>query len=87
MDHTGHPDEPVMLWAIAANGSILRRVGVTTMKPQGDSWEAVLGEHAFQSISIGVEGRIWAITSLGAPSLRHRVSDTNPDGSLLISLH
>uniref|UniRef100_A0A0P6H8Z5 Tectonin beta-propeller repeat-containing protein n=1 Tax=Daphnia magna TaxID=35525 RepID=A0A0P6H8Z5_9CRUS len=80
VDHSGSPEEPLLLWAIATNGSILRRVGVTVIKPQGDSWEAVLGEHAFQSLSIGVEGRVWAITSLGAPALRHRVTNTNPDG-------
>ncbi len=56
------------------------------MKPQGDSWEAVLGEHAFQSISVGVEGRVWAITSLGAPALRHRVTTANPDGSSKVVL-
>lgn len=80
MDHSGDPDEPIMLWAIAANGSILRREGVTARKPQGDSWEAVLSEHAFRSISIGWNGRVWAVTSLGAPTLRHRVTLENPDG-------
>jgi hypothetical protein len=25
-------------------------VGVTVLQPQGESWEAVLGEHAFQSL-------------------------------------
>ena len=84
VDHSGHPEEPLLLWAIAANGSILRRVGVTAMKPQGELWEAVLGEHAFQSISVGIEGRVWAITSLGAPALRHRVTSANPDGSFEI---
>lgn len=86
VDHSGRPEEPLLLWAIAANGSILRRVGVTVLKPQGESWEAVLGEHAFQSLSIGVDGRVWAITSLGAPALRHRVTVTNPDGPLKIKL-
>lgn len=81
VDHSGKADEPVVLWAIAANGSILRRVGVTAQKPQGDSWEAILSEHAFQSISIGFEGHIWAITTLGAPTLRHRVTADNPDGT------
>lgn len=83
MDHSGHPEEPLLLWAIAANGSILRRVGVTAAKPQGESWEAVLGEHTFQSISIGIDGRVWAITSAGVPALRHRVTTENPDGSLI----
>lgn len=55
---------------------------MTTAKPQGESWEAVLSEHTFQSISIGIDGRVWAITSLGAPALRHRVTNANPDGSL-----
>ena len=64
-DHSGAMDEPLLLWAIAANGSILRRVGVTGRKPQGETWEAVISEHAFQSISIGADRRVWAITSLG----------------------
>lgn len=68
------------MWAIAANGTILRRVGVTALKPQGESWEAILSEHSFQSISIGVDSRVWAVTSLGAPTLRHRVNNENPDG-------
>jgi hypothetical protein len=35
------------------------------LKPQGESWEVVglLGEHAFQSLSIGVDVRVSAITS------------------------
>ena len=68
------------MWAIAANGSIIRRVGVTAGNPQGDSWEAVLSEHTFMSISIGVRGRIWAVTTQGSPTLRHRVNSDNPDG-------
>jgi Propeller len=72
------------LWAIAANGSIIRRVGVTAVLPQGDSWEAVLSEHTFKSISIGVHGRIWAVTTQGSPTLRHRVNSDNPDGISLI---
>ena len=71
------------MWAIAANGTILRRVGVTALKPQGESWEAILSEHSFQSISIGVDSRVWAVTSLGAPTLRHRVNNENPDGIIL----
>lgn len=80
VDHNGRADDPIVLWAIAGNGSILRRVGVTVQKPQGESWEAVLSEHAFKSISVGVGGRVWAITDLGAPTLRHRVTRENPDG-------
>jgi len=86
VDHNGHPDEPILLWAIATNGSILRRVGVTLLKPQGESWEAILSEHSFQSISIGVDSRVWAVTSLGAPTLRHRVNAQNPDGAAWLLL-
>ena len=80
IDHSGKPDEEILLWAIAGNGSILRRVGVTPQKPHGDSWEAVLSEETFQSISIGIDARIWAVTTEGAPTLRHRVNAANPDG-------
>lgn len=86
MDHGGHPEEPLLLWAIAANGSILRRIGVTANKPQGESWEAILSEHAFQSLSIGIDGRVWAITSLGVPALRHRVTPATPDGTAWLLL-
>jgi len=46
----------------------------------------VLSEHAFQSISVGSDRRVWAITSLGAPTLRHLISDENPDGAAWLLL-
>jgi len=81
MERSSRADDTVLLWAVAANGSVLRREGVTALNPQGESWEAVLSEHVFRSLSVGARRRVWAVTESGAPALRLGVGDDRPDGT------
>ncbi|XP_067143428.1 tectonin beta-propeller repeat-containing protein 1 isoform X2 [Centruroides vittatus] len=82
VDHSGDPNEPIATWAVATNGDVLCRIGVTSSCPKGINWIHVPTDQSFKSISVGGSYKIWAIGKDGSAFLRNSVSSKNPTGSL-----
>ncbi|XP_077979887.1 tectonin beta-propeller repeat-containing protein 1-like [Glandiceps talaboti] len=71
---------PIALWAIAANGDVVTREGVTRRNPQGRNWLHVPSDQPFQSISVGGNYRVWGIAKDGSAYLRNTVNPQNIAG-------
>ncbi|CAG0899077.1 unnamed protein product [Darwinula stevensoni] len=82
VDHSGDEAEPVATWAVAANGDVLFRKGVTYSCPQGTEWEHVPCDSPIVSISVGGKGRVWAVGKDGSSFLRNGVTSSTPMGKL-----
>ncbi|XP_071037435.1 tectonin beta-propeller repeat-containing protein 1 isoform X2 [Parasteatoda tepidariorum] len=72
--------DPVAVWAVAVNGDVLFRVGVSQNSLSGTNWVHVASEKPFRSISVGGEGAVWGIAIDGSAQLRHGVSASSPTG-------
>lgn len=73
-------DGPVTVWAIAVNGDVLLRKGVSQSNPSGYSWEHVPSEQPLISISCGPNGKVWAIGKNGSAFFRFGISVEKPQG-------
>ncbi|XP_035828223.1 tectonin beta-propeller repeat-containing protein 1 isoform X2 [Aplysia californica] len=74
--------DPVIMWAVGANGDVLCRNGVTASNPLGKSWihVATALDKPFKSISVGGRYRVWGIASDGSAWYRAGVTPHNPAG-------
>ncbi|KXJ78881.1 hypothetical protein RP20_CCG003236 [Aedes albopictus] len=73
-------DCSVMVWAVAANGDVLYRRGVSLSQPAGTGWEHVACDQPLVSISC-YENKVWAIGKNGSAYWRCGISVENPLGS------
>lgn len=74
-------DGDIMVWALAANGDVLVRKGVTLSTPNGCGWEHVVTENPFISISCGPDGKVWAVGKAnGQTYFRYGVTSEKPTG-------
>ncbi|GIX90370.1 tectonin beta-propeller repeat-containing protein 1 [Caerostris extrusa] len=73
-------NETLSVWAVAVNGDVLSRVGVTENSPRGVNWIHVPSEKSFCSISVGGGNTVWGIAEDGSAQLRHGVSASIPTG-------
>ncbi|KAK7507852.1 hypothetical protein BaRGS_00000817 [Batillaria attramentaria] len=82
------PDQPLVIWAIGANGDVLCRNEVTQAHPMGNSWIHVSTslDMPLKSISVGGRYRVWAIAKDGSVWYRTGVSPHTPAGSCWIQV-
>lgn len=73
-------NEQVAVWAVAINGDVLYRTGVTEHSPKGISWIHIPTEKPFCSISVGCDGVVWAVADDGSAQLRQGISSKTPTG-------
>ncbi|XP_038067772.1 tectonin beta-propeller repeat-containing protein 1-like isoform X2 [Patiria miniata] len=73
-------DGPIALWAIASNGDVLTRLGITRHSPEGYSWQHVPTDQPFRSISMGGSYRVWAVAKDGSAFFRNGIHVRNPTG-------
>ncbi|XP_070581282.1 tectonin beta-propeller repeat-containing protein 1-like isoform X2 [Ptychodera flava] len=73
-------DDPIALWAIASNGDVVTREGVTRSCPAGTNWLHIPSDQPFQSISVGGNYRVWGIAKDGSAYLRNSVNPSNVAG-------
>ncbi|XP_011065676.1 PREDICTED: tectonin beta-propeller repeat-containing protein [Acromyrmex echinatior] len=73
-------DDPIHVWAVAANGEALFRRGVSESCPMGVSWEHIPSDQPLISISCGPCGQVWAIGKNGSSCWRLGISATKPTG-------
>ncbi|XP_048575709.1 tectonin beta-propeller repeat-containing protein 1-like isoform X2 [Nematostella vectensis] len=64
------PNECVSVWVVGSKGDVLYRHGVTNECPQGKSWEHVITDVPFVSISIGGKGHVWGVAEDGTAYFR-----------------
>ena len=74
--------DPIVVWAVGANGDVLCRHGVTKANPLGNSWihVATALDVPFQSVSVGGGHRVWGIAVDGSAWFRAGVTSHNPAG-------
>lgn len=81
---SGDSSAKVYVWAVAANGDVLCRLGVTPSCPKGLSWSHVSCNQKLKSISVGgsenMYVKVWAIAHDGSAFLRIGVTQENPIG-------
>ncbi|RUS72281.1 hypothetical protein EGW08_019953, partial [Elysia chlorotica] len=82
LDSVESASEPVVMWAVAANGDVLCRYGVTQSNPLGESWVHVSRDQdkPFTSISVGSRGQVWGLATDGSAWYRTGVGPDNPAG-------
>ncbi|XP_035211237.1 tectonin beta-propeller repeat-containing protein 1-like isoform X2 [Stegodyphus dumicola] len=73
-------NDSIAVWAVAINGDVLYRVGVSESCPKGENWIHVPTEKSFCSISVGGDGAVWAIAKDGSAQLRHGITSSKPTG-------
>ncbi|XP_037936661.1 tectonin beta-propeller repeat-containing protein-like [Teleopsis dalmanni] len=73
-------DLRVTAWAVAANGDVLIRHGVTPSNPRGDRWEHIVSEQPLVAISVSPTGQIWAVGRNGMIFFRYGITKHNPLG-------
>ncbi|KAI9586935.1 tectonin beta-propeller repeat-containing protein [Glossina fuscipes] len=67
-------------WAIASNGDVLIRYGVTSFNPKGDSWEHIPSEQPLIGISVSPSGQVWVVGRNGTIFYRYGITKQNPLG-------
>lgn len=70
------PDQPLVIWAIGANGDVLCRNEATQAHPMGTSWIHIPTtlDMPFRSVSVGGKCRVWAIAKDGSVWYRAAVT-------------
>jgi hypothetical protein len=63
-----------------ANKIIMRREQTAT-NPAGNLWAEIQDDQEFRYVSIGIDGKIWAVRSDGVPMMRVEVNDEQPMGT------
>ncbi|XP_035793382.1 tectonin beta-propeller repeat-containing protein-like [Anopheles albimanus] len=71
---------PIKVWAIAVNGDVLYRRGVSQSQPAGIGWEHIPCDQPLVSISI-YENKLWSIGKNGTALFRCGITLENPLGS------
>ncbi|KAH9513017.1 Tectonin beta-propeller repeat-containing protein 1 [Bulinus truncatus] len=81
-------NDPIVMWAVGANGDVLYRQGVTTDNPLGVCWIHVATDldKPFKSISVGGRYRVWGIASDGSAWYRSGVSPKHPAGNVWLQV-
>ncbi|GFR65626.1 tectonin beta-propeller repeat-containing protein 1-like [Elysia marginata] len=81
-DPVESPSEPIVMWAVATNGDVLCRYGVTQANPMGQSWVHISRDQdkPFTSISVGSRGQVWGVATDGSAWYRTGVHPENPTG-------
>lgn len=67
-------------WAVATNGDVLIRLGVTAANPRGETWEHIASETPLICISVAPNGQVWAVARNGMIFYRYGISRQNPFG-------
>ncbi|XP_038118862.1 tectonin beta-propeller repeat-containing protein [Culex quinquefasciatus] len=85
VDVTLQPDSDevdcsITVWAVAANGDVLYRRGVSQSQPAGMCWEHVACDQPLVSISC-YENKVWAVGKNGSAYWRCGISRDNPSGN------
>ncbi|XP_073842358.1 tectonin beta-propeller repeat-containing peroxin 23 [Musca autumnalis] len=70
----------ICAWAIASNGDVLYRHGVTSLNPKGDNWEHIASEQPLIAISITPAGQVWVLGKNGTIFYRYGITQLNPLG-------
>lgn len=70
----------ITVWAVAVNGDVLLRKGVSQSTPMGLSWEHVASEQPLISISCSLDGKVWAIGKNGSAFYRFGITKDLPQG-------
>ncbi|XP_014095584.2 tectonin beta-propeller repeat-containing protein [Bactrocera oleae] len=73
-------DLPVCAWAVASNGDVLIRHGVTQLNPRGENWEHIPSEQPLIGISVGPTGQVWTVGRNGMIYFRYGITRHNPLG-------
>ncbi|XP_030386254.1 tectonin beta-propeller repeat-containing protein [Scaptodrosophila lebanonensis] len=73
-------DVPITAWAIASNGDVLIRHGVTASNPRGDSWEHIASEQPLIGITVAPSGQVWTVARNGMVFYRYGISNLNRAG-------
>ena len=82
------PDQAggVQCWAVATTGEALVRLGVTPEQPGGEAWSHVRSDVLFQSVSVGVDGRVWLVSGEGSVFWRQGVTSSCVTGQAWIQV-
>ncbi|KAM7358465.1 tectonin beta-propeller repeat-containing peroxin 23 [Cochliomyia hominivorax] len=70
----------VSAWAIASNGDVLIRHGVTSLNPKGDNWEHIASEQPLIGIGVTPSGQVWVVGKNGTIFYRYGITRQNPLG-------
>lgn len=70
-----HPQ--IIAWAIATNGEVLLRHGITLSNPRGDNWEHVSSDQPLISIDMSSKGDVWAVGRNGLIFYRQGITKEN----------
>ncbi|XP_058805378.1 tectonin beta-propeller repeat-containing protein isoform X2 [Phymastichus coffea] len=73
-------ESPIHVWAVATNGEVLFRRGVSEYCSTGVSWEHIPCDQPLISISVGPSGQVWAVGKNGSSYWRFGVSVSKPSG-------
>lgn len=78
----------INVWAVATNGDVLRRRGVSIEMPNGTAWEHIsLDEPLIAITGSDLNNGIWAISKTGSAWRRDNVSYDNPEGTSWKRVH
>ncbi|XP_033117761.1 tectonin beta-propeller repeat-containing protein 1-like isoform X2 [Anneissia japonica] len=72
----------IALWAVATNGDVITRLGVTKQCPKGVSWQHIPTDQPFQAITVGCRYQIWGLGRDGSAFYRNGVTQSNPVGTM-----
>ncbi|XP_031562764.1 tectonin beta-propeller repeat-containing protein 1-like [Actinia tenebrosa] len=81
IDDVVSDDEEISMWVVGSQGDVLYRHGVTKACPQGHSWQHIIADVPFRSISVGGEGRVWGVAEDGTSYFRAGFADNEKTGS------
>ncbi|GLH00192.1 Tectonin beta-propeller repeat-containing protein [Gryllus bimaculatus] len=87
--HVNNPselDSPVSVWAVAANGDVVFRRGVSQSCPTGTAWEHVPSDQPLASISCGPDNQVWAVGRNGSAYWRLGITDFKPTGEVWVTV-
>ncbi|KDR11313.1 tectonin beta-propeller repeat-containing protein isoform X6 [Zootermopsis nevadensis] len=79
-------DSLVDVWAVAANGDVVYRRGVSSSCPSGTSWEHVPSDHTLASISCGADKQVWAVGRNGSAYWRFGITTSNHIGEVWVTV-
>jgi len=76
----------VAAWAVATNGEVLLREGVTKQCAEGTAWTHVRSDVLFQGVTVGTDGSVWLVSAEGRVFLRQGITEISPTGQVWIQL-
>lgn len=81
-ENYSEPDSLVSVWAVAANGDVIYRRGVSQSCPTGTAWEHVPSDQPLVSISCGPNSQVWAVGRNGSAYWRFGINNSKPTGEV-----